>query len=264
MKKHLYCKSIIFTILVGIIGTLFSTIVTAKIIFISNRDNHPNIYVMDDDGTNVQRLTFTDIQDSQDYQPVWSPNGKRIAFSRYVGLPKEHLDDLFIMDQNGNNVQQLTNDPDTYYQDVTWAPDGQSIAFVSLRKGGNGREIYVMDLTTKKIQQLTHHPHHAEQTYNPSWSPNGDYITYEQSFGPWRISNVYVMDSNGDDPHALAPNKDWDQYSPRWSPDSKDILYSERLSDFGQAQIIHVLCRVVIQKHGSDERQILNTPGLTQ
>lgn len=258
MKKRIYWWVTTFTVLVGLAVVFLPTVATAKIVFVSNRDDRPNIYVMDDDGSNVQRLTFTDMPESQEYQPVWSPNGKRIAFSRYIGGPKKLLDDLFVMDQDGSDEQQLTNEPAISYADITWAPDGHRIAFISNQNGG--REVYTMDLWTNEIQQLTHHPHHAEQAYNPSWSPSGKYIAYEQSFGPWRITNIYVMDSNGEKSHPLAPNKDWNQSSPRWSPDSKHILFTERLSDFRQVQIKHILSRVVIQKYGSDEQQILNTP----
>ncbi len=262
MKELMYWRLVGLTVLVGIVVTLLPTIAAAKIVFSSNRDNRPSIYVMDDDGSNVQRLTFSDNQGPWDQRPAWSPNGQRIAFERYRNHPVEHLDDLLIIDQKGGNVLHLTNDPVTLYGDVTWAPDGQSIAFVSFRLGGNanGREIYTMDLNTKDIQQLTHHPINGEQTFGPSWSPNGKYIAYEQSFRPWRITNIYVMHSNGEDPHPLAPHKDWDQYSPHWSHDSKSVLFAERLSEFIQPQIRHLLCRVVIQKHGSNERQILKTP----
>ena len=258
MKKRIYWYFIVFTILGGVVCAFLPSIATAKIVFVSYQDSIPSIYVMDDDGSNVQRLTFIEDANSHISTPVWSPNGKRIAFTRSLGLPT--LNDLFIMYQDGSDVQQLTNEPDTYYVDVAWGPAGHRLAFSRYRKGGAGSEIYVMDLRTNDIQQLTHHPHHAEQASNPSWSPNGKYIAYQLSFAPWQIDNIYVMDSDGANPHPLALNKDLDQYSPHWSSDSKHILFVERLSEFVQPQIKLVFSRVVIQKQGSDERQILKTP----
>ena len=49
----------------------------SKIAFYSWRDGNAEIYVMDSDGANQNRLTFND---TYDYYPTWSPNGKQIAF----------------------------------------------------------------------------------------------------------------------------------------------------------------------------------------
>jgi TolB protein len=50
---------------------------SAKIVFESKRDGNYEIYVMDDDGSNIQRLTNNLLGD---YSPRWSPDGKQIVF----------------------------------------------------------------------------------------------------------------------------------------------------------------------------------------
>ena len=78
-----------------------------KIVFDSNRDGKLEIYVMDADGSNVQRLTHNDKTDSR---PAWSPDGQRIVFnsSRDGNL------EIYVMDADGGNVERLTfnNHPD--------------------------------------------------------------------------------------------------------------------------------------------------------
>ena len=54
----------------------------AKIVFKSKRDGSRSLYVMDDDGRNVQRLTV-----ASGWWPVWSPNGKQIAFMKGTTKP---------------------------------------------------------------------------------------------------------------------------------------------------------------------------------
>ena len=49
----------------------------AQIAFSSERDGNSEIYVMDDDGENLQRLTN---HPDSDYSPSWSPDGKQITF----------------------------------------------------------------------------------------------------------------------------------------------------------------------------------------
>ena len=136
---------------------LFSlpSLVFAKIVFISKRDGANNIYVMEDDGSNVQRLTFTEATQA-DGGPIWSPDGTRIAFERDVSKnPRVQKYDIYLMDPDGSNVQQLTDDH-TLDGSCTWSPDGTRIAFESNRN--KGFDIYVMDILTREVAQLTRNP----------------------------------------------------------------------------------------------------------
>jgi len=56
---------------------------------------------MDADGGNVRQLTDNP---GSDINPAWSPDGTRIAFSRYRAWDK----DIYVMDADGGNVQRLT------------------------------------------------------------------------------------------------------------------------------------------------------------
>ncbi len=91
---------------------------------------------MNADGSNVQRITDGDGIDSW---PVWSPDGKRIAFvSNRTGNYE-----IYLMNADGSTIKNLTNNA---AQDTspTWSPDGKKIAFVSTRDGGS--DIYVMEV----------------------------------------------------------------------------------------------------------------------
>src|SRR6266571_4696420 len=71
-----------------------------RIAFISDRDSaRTDIYLMDESGGNVKRLTTDSANDAQ---PAWSPAGDRIAFAsdRSGG---GHID-IFVMDTLGGNV----------------------------------------------------------------------------------------------------------------------------------------------------------------
>ena len=49
-----------------------------KVVFHSTRDGNEEIYKMDSDGNNQTRLTFNEASDTY---PVWSPDGRHIAFT---------------------------------------------------------------------------------------------------------------------------------------------------------------------------------------
>jgi TolB protein len=89
---------------------------------------------MDAEGRNIRRLTN---HPGMDYWPVWSPDGKQIAFTSN----RSGNYDLFLMNADGSNVRNLTQHPsqDNY---AAWSPDGKRIAFISNRAGGY--DIFVM------------------------------------------------------------------------------------------------------------------------
>ena len=236
-------------------------ITAAKIVFISKRDGGSNIYVMDDDGSNVQQLTFRHWPKG-DSSPMWSPDGTRIGFDRDVGKGKFNQQyELFLMDSDGSNVQQLT-DNRTLDGMGTWSPDGGRIAFTSTRN--KEFNIYVMDILTREVEQLTHNPGPRNWAKSPSWSPDGKFIAYEQAINGGFLdagTTICVMNADGTRAKELVPpDNEWVRMFPRWSPDSQSILYSEsRFAVVGQITKI-VSSNVVIHRHGSKTRRILNIP----
>ncbi len=219
----------------------------AQIAFVSERDGNPEIYVMDTDGNNQHRLTNNP---DKDYSPSWSPNGKRIIFmSNRDGhahfIPGLFTYEIYIMDADGSNPQNLTNNP-ADDRSPSWSPDGKQIVFSSNRDGFKNaervitHEIYVMDVDGGNPQNLTNN---LNNDSSPSWSPDGKRIVFssvrdghfENEFGI--TDEIYVMDADGGNPQRLTenPKNDWD---PVWSPDGKRIAFAaDRKGDLENFEI---------------------------
>jgi Tol biopolymer transport system component len=73
---------------------------------IGQAEAQPNVYVMDQDGSHKKRLTTGSCGG---YASVWSPDGSQIVFA--VGRDDPFGSDIFVMDADGSNVVQLTDDP---------------------------------------------------------------------------------------------------------------------------------------------------------
>ena len=127
-----------------------------RIAFLSSRDDNPEIYLMDADGSNIVRLTRTG---AAEYDISWSPDGRRLLFvSERHGNPE-----IYIQDPDDAEPTRLTSNNARDIQPV-WSPDGERIAFVSYLYGN--AEIFVMDADGGNQVRVTNNP--AEDT-SPAW-----------------------------------------------------------------------------------------------
>lgn len=136
-----------------------------KIAFCSDRTDALQLYIMDEDGANLTRLT----NDSANYYyPRFSPDGERILF--YSGGGGD--DEIFIINTDGTELRNLTNMPGND-NSCRFSPDGSQIIFTSERDGN--REIYIMDRDGKNQQRLTDN---TWEDRGPQFSPDGTKIAF--------------------------------------------------------------------------------------
>ncbi|HZQ94359.1 MAG TPA: LpqB family beta-propeller domain-containing protein [Candidatus Sulfotelmatobacter sp.] len=102
--------------------------------------------------------------------PVWSPDGKMMAFRRMLG---ETNSEVFVADADGSNARNITNDP-AFDGWPAWSPDGSLIAFASNR-GNQNYQIYTMrpDGSDVRLVAATEGRGTA-----PKWSPDGATIYF--------------------------------------------------------------------------------------
>jgi len=167
-----------------------------------SRDGNLDLYVLDLASQGLTRLT-TD--ESIDTEPEWSKDGTAIYFtSDRAGSAQVYR----VAANSAADLQRLTF-TNSYNARPRMSPDGQSLALVTLDRGGY--RIATFDLKTRNVRVLTD----GRQDESPSFAPNGAVIIYAtQSGGRGALA---MVSADGQFQQRLSSDKG-DVREAVWSP----------------------------------------------
>jgi len=195
-----------------------------QIAFASNRSGLPQIYLINIDGMGVRQLT--DVVDGA-CQPAWSPAGDQLVFTSPCRANQDQYPGsslwLISVDFAGNasDPSQLRTAPGGDF-DPAWDPNGNRIAFTSLRD--NRPQIYVMDIDGQDLANLNNDLAHNRQ---PAWAPSGSQLVFTSTRGG--ETEIWRMPASGGDVSrfSFSSNGERDVHA-AWSNDGQYILYERR------------------------------------
>jgi Tol biopolymer transport system component len=195
------------------------------------------------DGSHRRVLHRTYVQG----EPVWSPDGRRIAFYGILDKNSEHTS-IDVLGRDGSHFRRLT--PHTWLEDCSWPAwtrDPNTVAF-SRNLGCEGEiGIYTVRAEGSRLAALVK-PTLNGIASDPAWSPDGRTVSYIGRAG------LTLMNANGSNPHTLAAA---DVVSPGgtpsspptiWAPDGSRIYYLDARAGLS-----------VIARDGTHRRRLVKT-----
>ena len=138
----------------------------------------------------------------------WAPMGNRIAFAMAVDQPDAY--EIFVMNADGSNLQQLTRGLPGIGGSLDWSPDGKSLLIYAGAPGD--KNIFLVNVDAQTAAQLTNGGNNAAS----SFSPDGQWIAFN-SLRNNDQADIFIMRPDGTDVRQVTtdPEPDW---QPQWEP----------------------------------------------
>jgi Tol biopolymer transport system component len=142
--------------------------------------------------------------------PAWSPDGSRIAYSRYLrGSPS--TTGIWIVDTAGVVGPQVLRGE---WHDTDWSLDGTRLA---ISYAGN-KGIYSVKATGDGLQAIT------TSGSRPRWSPTGNELAF-QRLDTAGTGSIWIVSQDGTGLRSLAPTGIESWRDPDWSPDGTRLVH---------------------------------------
>ena len=213
-----------------------------KIAFISDREGHSDVWIMQADGSNPVNLT----QGRNCTSPAWSPDGAKIAYI--------DRGEIWLMGADGRNPQQVTDDSVDKAR-LWWSNDGSSIYYIAVLTAPIADEWDGPEAFVTQLDGSGSSPADWRELYHrflPGRSPDGTQqatVTLWDGGGHIHV-NFLIQSSVSDHEHPgtllpesllnrLTAEEDRDSWRtfPTWSPDGMRIAFAGLIQFKGQFEI---------------------------
>lgn len=225
-----------------------------RIAFLRSHDDRFELWVVNADGSGDRMLARTAswydaLSMGDPSAPSWSPDGRRIAFTRFADDCCPAYEYVWVVNADGADLRRLTPpEAQTTFVDPAWSPDGRTIAYYGAYNGRCCGRFGVAGWASLALDGQ-----------DPAWAPAGDSIALgRRTRDPDPDAESYsskltLVDSSGGNPVRLTSDNDTDEAEPAWSPDGALIAF-ERWAAPDQ----HVL---IVGSDGSGEITVSTSTG---
>ncbi len=195
-----------------------------QVAFAWNRTDPPGveIYVKLVSEGEPRQLTHTG---KLNFNPVWSPDGQRIAFTR----SSESETAIFTISAYGEGERKLLSLDGGAERRISWSPDGKFLAFADAHKNqpSRGCAIFLLSLNTLEKRELTVPPSDYSDE-GPAFSPDGRTLAFVRGSTSDNGAglDLYVVPVSGGQPRRLTFGDNVFWTGPTWTQDGRELVFS--------------------------------------
>jgi Tol biopolymer transport system component len=223
-----------------------------RIAFSAGAPHAEDIYVVNLDGSGLQRLTS---DPAAEFDPAWSPDATQIAYRHQSG--DDDTTEIYVMNADGSHAHAIT-DNDVPDWGPGWTPDGDVSWNSGLDVVGGGFHLWV-----SSADGSVQHALGTVVVEYPAWSPDGSRVAYMAqepgASGSNPDYNIWVMNADETEARRLTDTPGSDGW-PAWSPDGTMIVFASTRDDTGTSlgPVQHLY---LMNADGSDQRLLIDTFG---
>lgn len=211
-----------------------------------------SLWIMKSDGSEDQKLS---VRDENEYAPVWSPSGDRVAFIS-AGKNGSEVYIYWLKSQKVARISQLPSNPSS----LTWSPDGTQLAFSMF-----------VPAPPPVIATIPSPPKGAQWAKKPRITDRLNHESDGSGYIPTGFSHLFVMPSNGGAVRQVTQGDFHHRGNIDWSKDGQYLFFSANRNedweyDFRNSELYRVHLKTgeikaLTEKDGPDRDPIISPDG---
>jgi Tol biopolymer transport system component/DNA-binding winged helix-turn-helix (wHTH) protein len=184
---------------------------------------HFNLYVKLVGTEESLRLTK---RASIDFNPVWSPDGRYIAFCRIL----KGATGIYVIPASGGAERKVRStlwEDQEFYEifwvagHLSWSPDGKLLAYSDHASPGDAASIFLLSLDSLEVRRLTSSAR-SSSDLNPEFSPDSQTLAFVRVS---QVSSVYAIPvSGGEEQRLISDNRS--KRGLAWTPDGRNLVFA--------------------------------------
>jgi Tol biopolymer transport system component/DNA-binding winged helix-turn-helix (wHTH) protein len=196
-------------------------------VWAGEKGKYAHIYVSQIGATDSPRQLTSTGEGAWEFAPVWSPDGRYIAFFRFD--EKERALAIYVTAALGGSERRLYSVKSHRKVDaLDWSTDGKYLAFPDAANPSDASQIFLLSLDTLEVHPVTSPPVGILGDSSPAFSPDGKSLAFVRD--TLDVREIYVLPLSGGSPVQITPVQitfdHADIQGIAWTPESDKLIFS--------------------------------------